>query len=180
MTQKAQVKVELDTKQAKSDLRALGKEGERAAGQVNKNLSGGLGRAGALGAIAGAGFGLAQRAASRVSSAVPAVFSEGALALTAPVDRFFGGPEARAGQAARQETSNAFAEIVGRMSDPSVTPEMRNYFNNVKDLREITERGKSVIDQTLGMENAKSAVDNIVSSITEGFQFLARELAVGK
>ena len=163
MTKKAKVKVELDTKPAKAELRKLGKEGEKSAGRVNDSLGGGFGRAGAMGAVAGAGFGLAQRAAS---SATGGVISEAFSGFTSWADDKAGGPEARAAKGAREQTKSAYAEIVGRMKDPSVTPDIRNYYNNVKDLRETTERGNSVIDQALGGVEIKEGVQKVVDKIS--------------
>lgn len=164
MTKKAKVKVELDTKPAKAELRKLGKEGEKSAGRVNDSLSGGFGKAAAMGAVAGAGFGLAQRAVSRASSGV---ISEAFSGFNAGLDDMAGGPEARAAKSAREQTKGAFAEIIGRMKDPTVTPDIRNYYNNVKGLREITERGNSAIDQEFGGEAIKKGIDAVTSVIAE-------------
>jgi len=176
---KAKVKVELDTRPGKAELRKLAKEGEKSAGRVNDSLGSGFGRAAALGAVAGAGFGLAQRAASRVAGFMPDVISEGTAGFRAKFDAGLGGIEARAARGAREETKSAYAEIVGRMKEPSVTPEMRNYYNNVKDLREITERGGSVIDQELGGDLVKDAIETITNTITSGFDRIVDALPIG-
>ena len=179
MTEKARVKVEIDTSLSKRELKKLVKEAEKSAGKVNDSITGGLGRAAALGGLAGAGFGLAQRAASRVGGFMPDVISEGTVGFRAGIDDMLGGPEARASRSAREQTSSAYSEIIGRMKEPSVTPEIKNYYNNVKDLREITERGGSVIDQELGGEAVKTALDSLIEAITGGFDRVVESLPIG-
>lgn len=179
MTEKAKVKVELDTKPAKGELRKLTKEGEKSAGRVNDSLGGGLGRSAMLGAAAGAGFGLAQRAASRVAGFMPDVISEATVGFTSGIDAALGGVEARAAKSVREETKSAYSEIIGRMKEPTVTPGMRSYFNNVKDLREITERGGSTIDQQLGGNVVKDAFETVTETISNGFQSIVDALPLG-
>lgn len=179
MTQKAEVRVALDTSAAKADLRKLAKEGEQSAGRVNDALGGGLGRSAAIGAVAGAGFGLAQRAASRVAGFMPDIISESTVGVRAGLDATFGGPEARAAMGAREQTKAAYSEIVGRMANPHVTPEMKNYYNNIKNLREISERGNSAIDQELGGEFVKGAFQILSESITSGFDRIVSALPIG-
>lgn len=179
MTQKAKVKVELDTGPGKAELRKLAKEGEKSAGRVNDSLGGGFGRAAALGAGAGAGFGLAQRAASRVSGFIPDVISEGTVGFRAGIDARFGGVDARASRGARETTKAAYSEIIGRMKEPTVTPEIRNYYNNVKDLREITERGASAIDQELGGDVIKDAFESIMEIFNSGIERIVGALPIG-
>lgn len=180
MTKKATVKVELDTKPGKAELRKLTKEGEKSAGKVNDSLGGGFGRAGALGAVAGAGFGLAQRAASRVSGFMPDVVSEASAGFFAGMSDTFGGPEARAAKGAREQTKAAYAEIIGRQKEPTVTPGMRNYFNNVKGLREITERGNTAIDKEFGGGTAISdGIQTVVDTVSSGFEGLKDVLGFG-
>tara|TARA_R110000803_G_scaffold51337_4_gene106225 strand:- start:9296 stop:9832 length:537 start_codon:yes stop_codon:yes gene_type:complete len=176
MTKKAKVKVELDTKPAKAELRKLGKEGEKSAGRVNDSLGGGFGKSAALGAVAGAGFGLAQRMAS---SATGGVVSEAFAGANAWLDDRAGGPEARASKSAREQTKGAYAEIVGRMKDPSVTPDIRNYYNNVKGLREITERGNSAIEQDLGGGAIKEGIENVMETITSVGERVVAVLGLG-
>ena len=179
MTKDAKVKVELDTGPAKSELRKLTKEGENSAGRVNDSLGGGFGRAATLGAAAGVGFGLAQRAASRVAGFMPDVISEATVGFRSGIDQSLGGVEARAAKSAREQTKASYAELVGRMKEPTVTPDMRNYYNNVKGLREITERGGSVIDQQLGGNIVKDAFETITETISSGFQSIIDALPLG-
>ncbi|MCP4794038.1 MAG: hypothetical protein GY882_12025 [Actinomycetia bacterium] len=179
MTKKARVRLGLDTKAAEADLRDLAKEGEKSAGKVNDSLGGGFGRAAALGAVTGAGFGLAQRAASRIGGFMPDVISEASVGTRANIDDFFGGPAARAARGAREQTKSAYAEIIGRMKEPTVTPGIRNYYNNVKDLREITERGNTKIDQELGGDIVEDAFEGIKNTITGGFDRIIEALPIG-
>jgi len=179
MTEKAKVKVELDTRPGKAELRKLAKEGEKSAGRVNDSLGAGFGRAAALGAVAGTGFGLAQRAASRVAGFMPAVVSESTAGDFAALNNFLGGPGARAAQGAREQTKSAYAEIVGRMKNPTVTPDIRNYYNNVRGLREITERGNSVIDQELGGTVITDSITTVVEALSSGFDRLIDALPIG-
>jgi len=178
MSKKATVKVRLDTRGAKADLKGLTKEGEATAARVNKDV-GGFGRAATMGAVAGAGFGLAQRAASRVAGFMPDVISEGTAGFRARIDDFLGGGDARAARGAREDTKAAWSEIVGRMKDPTVTPEIRNYYNNVKGLKEITERGNTALDKELGGDVIKDAFEGITKTITDGFQTIVKALPIG-
>lgn len=170
MSKKAEIKVELDTDPAKAKLREMAREGEAAAGRVSDAASGGLGRAATFGAVAGAGFGLAQRATSRLTSFASDFISEGTVGIRAGIDDFLLGPEARASATAREQTKAAFAEIIGRQQNPSVTPEIRNYYNHVRSIAEITERGNSTIDQELGSDIMQDAIERITDALGSGFQ----------
>lgn len=179
MSKKAEVRVDLDTAPAKAKLREFAKEGEATALRTNDSLASGLGRAGALGAAAGVGFGIAQRAASRIGGWMPDVITEGTAGDRATWDAKWGNVESRAASQARQETANTFREIVGRMENPSVTPSIRNYYENIRGLREITERGESVINQELGGTIVSDAVNTIVEAVTSGFNRLVDALPLG-
>lgn len=179
MTEKARIRIELDTAPAQAKLRELVKESEAAAEKLNESLGKGAGRAAALGAVAGAGFGLAQRAASRASGFVPDVISEATAGFRAGVDSYFGGPDARAASYAREQTKAAFAEIVGRQQTPEVGAEVRNFYNNVRSLREVTERGQSRIDQEFGGNVIQDAFEGLKSAITGGFERIVDALPLG-
>jgi hypothetical protein len=179
MSQKAEVRVGLDTSAAKADLRKLAKEGEQSAGRVNDALGGGLGRSASIGAVAGMGFGLAQRAASRVAGFMPDIISESTVGARAFASEMFGGPEARAATSAREQTKAAYREIIGRQENPTFTPEMKNYYNNIRNIREIGERGDARIDQMLGGEFVKDAVTILSESITSGFDRIVAALPIG-
>jgi hypothetical protein len=179
MTEKAEVKVGLNTKEAQADLKALAKEGEKSAGRVNDAMGAGFGRAAALGGVAGAGFGLAQRAASRVAGFIPDVVSESMAGDLAGLNTAFSGPGARAARGAREQTKAAYSEIIGRMKEPSVTPEIRNYYNQVKGLREISERGGAVIDQELGGTIITDAFEGIIGALTGIGDRIVAALPVG-
>ena len=92
MTEKAQVKVELDTKPAKRKLRDLGRAGEAAAGRINKK--GASGKAGSFGGSLaqgfgfGAGFGLGKKIAGSVGifSAIGDVVGDATVGLRAQMD----------------------------------------------------------------------------------------------
>lgn len=176
MSKNAKVKVSLDTRQAKADLRGVTKEGQAAAEGVSKSLGGGVGRAAVLGTVAGAGFGLAQRAAGRVTQAAGGLISEFGAPITNWLDQKLSGPEIRSSQYAREQTKAAYAEIIGRMKDPQVTPDVRNYFENVKGLREITERGNAAIEQELGGEAVAEAVEKITDEIKAGIDRMIDEI----
>lgn len=179
MSKKAEVKVDLDTDPAKAKLRELAKEGEATAGRVSNAAGGGLGRAATIGAIAGAGFGLAQRAASRLTSFAGDFISEGTAGNRAQLDALLQNPQARAAATAREQTKAAYAEYVGRMQTPQVTPEMRTYFNNVRGIAELTERGNSVIDQELGGTMITDALDVVKEAIMSGVERIVDAVQVG-
>lgn len=175
MTQEAKVKVELDTRPGRAELRKLAAEGESAAERASESLS----DAATIGAVAGVGFGLAQQAASRLAGFMPDAISEGTVGVRSYFDSAFGGPEARAARGAREQTKEAYAEIIGRMKEPAITPEIRNYYNNVKDLREITERGGSAIDRELGGDYLKDALESLLGAVSSGFDRIVEALPIG-
>jgi len=175
----ARVRLAIDTRKAKGDLRNVAKEGAKTAGKVNDSLGGGFGRSAMTGAIAGAGFGLAQRAASRVGGFMPDAISEATVGIRARIDDAFGGPEARAARGAREATKASYAEIIGRMKDPKMTDQARSFFNTVKAERMITERGNSAIDKDTGAKTIKDAFGGIVEAITKGFSELRGALPTG-
>lgn len=175
MTKQARVKVEIDTTLGKAELRKLVREAEKSAGRANDSLTG----AAALGAAAGTGFGLAQRAASRIAGFVPAVVSESVAGDLAGLNTFLGGPGARAAQGAREQTKAAYSEIIGRMKEPTVTPDIRNYYNNVRELREITERGGAAIDEEFGGTVITDAFAAIADVINGGFERIVDAMPIG-
>ena len=57
---------------------------------------------------------------------------------------------------------------------------MRNYYNNVKGLREITERGNTAIDQEFGGGKAVAeGIQTLVDTANSGFQGLKDVLGFG-
>ena len=110
---------------------------------------------------------------------MPDVISEATVGFRSGIDEYLGGPGARAAKGAREQTKSAFAEIIGRQKEPTVTPDMRNYYNNVKGLREITERGNTAIDQQLGSNVVKDAFESVTETISNGFQSIIDALPLG-
>jgi hypothetical protein len=149
--QEAKVKVRLDTREAKGDLRGLSREASRTAGRVGAGLRGavsqGMGLGRSIGIGAGIGTGLAAvKGAS--SSGFGDVIGEAFGGIGASLNEFFLGDvddKARASKAAREETIQAFGAIAGHTGQ--IPPGATNFFNQVRSVRMEEERGRSMFEQ---------------------------------
>jgi hypothetical protein len=149
MAEDAKVKVTLETKDALRKLAGLTREAANAAGKVSRSVSGAL-RTG-IGAV-GLGGGVAAGAA-----AVQAATRSGAGDLLGEVFRPIGAAlneailgdlddKARAARSAREETIQAFGAIAGETG--RIPPGAKQFFDQVRALRENEERGRALFDQS--------------------------------
>jgi len=167
----ATVKVKLDTRAAKSDLRKLGKEGHASAGRVNEKLnrrSGGLGGGFALGAGVGAGFSALAGGARRLAGGpVGDVFNEATAGTRALFDEAFGGAKARAGRSVREEAKQIFATQVGITGDTTAAKE---WAAAVLPFRQQVAEGAVQIEGALAPTAAETA-----ETIKDGMKEASRE-----
>ena len=140
------VRVRLDTRQAKGEMREVRKEGERTAGSISEGLSAtirrGFAMTGAGAAFAG-GIGAARAA---VSGGVGDAFGGAFSMLSASLNDYLLGSiddEQRAIRSARDQTIEAFAPVAGMLN--GVPPEAQQFFQTIKTLEFEKEKGRSLI-----------------------------------
>jgi hypothetical protein len=140
------VRVRLDTRQAKGEMREVRKEGERTAGSISEGLSAtirrGFAMTGAGAAFAG-GVGAARAA---VSGGVGDAFGGAFSMLSASLNDYLLGSiddEQRAIRSARDQTIEAFAPVAGMLN--GVPPEAQQFFQTIKTLEFEKEKGRSLI-----------------------------------
>ena len=170
MTNTTNIKVRVDTRQAKSDVGGLVRESQRAAGKVSANIRATVGRGLGLvgfGAALGAG---AQAVRGATQSGVGDVISEALGGIGAQAAEFFLGDldeTAKASRAAREETIQAFGAIAGQRGE--VPPGAREFFNNVRALRLQEERGRELFERDDRMRGPgiNDVVDRIMGKLGE-------------
>lgn len=179
MTRSAKTRVKLDTRPAKERLREIGKEGKAAAGRVNESVNRGrlgFGHGFGLGAAAAIGVGAARRAGGSMFGAIGDHISNLTAGTRAVFDAGLGGPTERGKKQAREETANAWAEIVARTGDAHAS-NVRNYYNQIKELRVKTEQGRNAVEQILTRSGKPLSEDDpldkvlqaIIDAIKDGF-----------
>lgn len=141
------VRVKLDTKQAKSELRGLVRESERSSGRVSSSVRGAISRGfGLVGAGAAFGTGLAAiRGATDASTGD--VLGEALGGLGAQFEQWVFGDlaqDARASRAAREEAIRAFGMQAGATGN--VSPGMKAWFDQTKALRMQEEKGRTAFE----------------------------------
>ena len=183
MAQETKIRVRLDTDQARADLAALNREGERASEELSSSFGASLLGKGVKGvAAAGSAAGLYQLAKPTVGG-LGDLMGESLGGVGTNLSQFIFGDldeKARGAQRAREETKDAFAMIAGARG--SVPPEARSFFNAVSAVRVIEERGREMINQDAQFRGpgVGSLVDRILSAvggmISDGARFIADSL----
>jgi len=170
MADETKVKMRIDTREAKSQLRGLAREGMRTAGKVSAGLRGtvgkGLGAVGLGGAI-GAGLGAVRGA---TQSGVADVMGEAVGGLGKRIETFFLGslPEdARATRSAREETIQAFGAIAGQRGE--LPAGAKQFFDSVKTIRMDEESGRKLFetDSRFRSKGAEDMVNKIVKLVSK-------------
>ncbi len=174
MTNEAKVRVRIDTSRAKGELRALLRQSARTAGQVSGAVRGAVGRGlGAVGLGGGIGAGLAATRAA-TQSGFGDVIGESLGGLGAQLSEFFLGDldeKARATRAAREETIQAFGAIAGQQG--AVPPEARNFFQQVRTLRQQEETGRELFERDERFRGP--GIGELIDRIMEGIGNLLSE-----
>lgn len=168
MAQETKVRVRLDTEQAKADLAALNREGERAAEETSASFGASLLGKGIKGVAAGAAAAGIYQLAKPTVGGLGDLLGESLGGVGANLAQFIFGDldeKARAAQRAREETKDAFAMIAGARG--SIPPEARSFFNAVSTLRVTEERGKEMFDRDDSFRGpgVGALVDRILSGI---------------
>jgi phage-related protein len=165
------IRVRLDTRQAKTELGGLVREGRTAAGKVASNLRSvvgkGLGAAGFGGAV-GAGFAAVRGA---TESGVGDVVGEALGGIGAQAEQFFlgsMGEEARATRSAREETIQAFGAIAGATN--AIPPGAREFFDSVKSIAKDSEHGRTLFETNEQFRGP--GIGDMIDKIMEGLSKL--------
>ena len=146
------IRVRLDTRQAKSDLNSLTREGIATAGRVGSRLRGAVGAGlnrslGAIGLGGGVGAGLAAVRGATESS-FGDVIGEAFGGFGEEFERDLGlqnlGEQARASKSAREETIAAFALQAGQLG--RVPPGAKAYFDQIRQIRAQEEAGRNIFE----------------------------------
>ncbi len=160
------IRVRLDTRQAKTELGGLIREGQSAAGKVATNLRSavgkGLGAVGFGGAV-GAGFAAVRGA---TESGIGDVVGEALGGIGAEAERFFlgsMGEEARATRTAREETIQAFGQIAGASN--AIPPGARAFFDSVKSVAQDKEHGRTLFETEFRGPGIGEMVDKIMAGL---------------
>ena len=168
--EEAKVRVRLDTRQAKSDLRGLTRNAAATAGRVGAGIRGAVGRGlGAVGLGGGIGVGLAAVRAS-TSSGLGDVVGEIFGGIGAQLNEFFLGDMddgARADKAARDETIQAFGLLT--QGGTRMPPGAVNYWTQRQSMLLEAEKGRSMFeqDERFRSSNAGDLIDRIMEGISE-------------
>lgn len=175
------VRVRLDTRQAKSEMSGLKREGERASGQLSSSLrsavSKGFAAVGMGGAI-GAGISAVRGATeSGFGDIVSETFGQYGSQLA---DFFLGDldEKSKAARAAREETIQAFGAITGARGG-AIPPGALQFYESVRSLRLQEEQGRDVIerDERFRGPGVSDMVDRIMTKVGELLSAAVDELA---
>jgi hypothetical protein len=165
----AKVRIRLDTKQAKGELRSFLRSSRATAGRVGSTIRGSVGRSlglVGLGGVIGAGV-----AAIRAPTATGAgdIMSETLGYLGHQISQAFFGDmtaEARASRYARDATLSAYSHAAGQMN--ATPPGAVEYYNQLKSLREVEETGRNRImsDPRFNLDY-KKVLDRLLEGIKD-------------
>lgn len=176
----AKVRVRMDTKAAKADLRSLVKEGTQTAGRVTQRVRGAVSRGlSTVGLGAGIATGM-QAVRGATASGFGDVLSEtlGGLGLEIE-EALLGdlGPEARANKAAREEVIQNFASVAGATG--AIPPQAHAFFEQTRALRHDEETGKRMLNKEFHMDY-KDVLDRVLENVrkllVEAVELLASKL----
>ena len=175
MTNDAKVRVRLDTRQAKGDLKSMTTEAARTAKRVGGRIRGAVG--GALGAV-GLGGGIATGMAAvkgATASGFGDALSESFGGIGAMIERkLLGdkGSEARADSRAREETINAFAAVAGHTG--KIPAGAKSFFDQVRTLRLEEEKGKKMFEEDERFRSV--SLSETTAQILDGLKEIGRDM----
>lgn len=186
-TQEAKVRLRLDTREAKAELASVARAGRSTAGAVAGTVRGALKKGfGLVGAGAAFGTGVAAvRGATQAG--IGDVVGESFGRYGAELAQWALGDfdeRAKAAKLAREETIAAFGAVAGETN--RIPPGARQFFDQVKALRETEERGRELFERDAYFRGpeATEIIDRVVSGIGEaisnGVSWLADQLRIGR
>ena len=170
MAGETKIKVRLDTRQAKSELGGLVREGARTAKKVASGIRSTVGKGlGAVGLGAGIGVGISA-VTGATKTGVGDVVGESLGGIGARISEFFLGDlneQAKATRSAREETIQAFGAIAGARGE--IPPGARQFFESVKSLRVQEERGREMfeMDDRFRGPSVGDMIDRIMTKVGE-------------
>ena len=168
MAQETKVKVRLDTRQAKSQLRGLVRESGRSAGKLTSNIRSVVGKGlGAVGMGAGIGAGISAVRGSMEGGVMSMMKEAYGGYFKQAEDMLYGtlNEESRASRSAREETIQAFGAIAGGRNE--IPPEARQFYNNIKSLRMDEERGRELFEMDSQMRGP--GMEKLIDRVMSGF-----------
>jgi len=165
MAQEATVRLRLNTRQAKAELRDLNKEARKSSGRITSGIRRAVGSGmGAVGLGGGIGLGLAA-ARGATQSGFGDVIGESFGAIGAQLNDFFLGDmddKSRAIRKAREETIAAFGFQAG--AKEGIPDGAKQFFDNRVSEFTQEEIGRSIFEKNEDFRGP--AIDDILSRIT--------------
>ena len=166
----AKIRLKLDTKQAKGDLRDLTKRAKATGARVGSGVRGAVGKGlGVIGLGGGVGAGLAA-VKGATSSGLGDVIGEAFGGIGARMAQTVFGDmdeKARADKSAREETISVFQARAGQLG--YIPPEAKSFYNQVRTINLQAERGRELFQQSdqFRSTNAGDMVDRIMTGVGE-------------
>ena len=180
----AKVRVKLDTRPAKADLRNLTRDAASVAGRVGSNVRGAVGRGlGIVGLGGGVGLGMAALRGS-TSAGFGDIIGETLGPIGESISDFLLGDNpanARAAMTARRQAREAFKWEAGS-NGGKISDAARSLYGTIRAQEEVKERGRKVfrMDPDMRGPDIGDVVDRIVSGIgaelTKAVDYLASKI----
>jgi len=175
------VRVRLDTRQAKSEMSGLKREGEKTSAKLSSSLRSAV-SSGFSAVGLGCGIKLGVTAVrSATQSGFGDVISESLGGIGAQLADFFLGDldeKSKASRAAREETIQAFGAITGARGG-AIPPGALQFYESVRSLRLQEEQGRDVIerDERFRGPGIGDMIDRIMTKVGELISQAVDELA---
>jgi len=173
MGEEVKVRVRLDTRQAKGELRDMTRDAESTAGRVSGGIRRALGRglrAVGFGAAIGSGIAAVRGA---TESGIGDVVGESLGGIGAQLAQFFLGDlddKARSSRRAREEAIATFGTVAGIRNE--ISPGMRNWFDATQKRMEKEERGRQLFERDEQFRGP--GLDDLVTRIMQGLAGLLK------
>lgn len=171
MSAETKVRVRLDTRRARTQVRSLVRDSARAAGRIAGGVRAAIGRGmGMVGAGAAVGAGI-QAVRGATQSGIGDVIGEALNPIGRQISDFFLGDlneKAKAGRAAREATIQAFGAIAGARGE--IPAGAKGFFDAVAGLREQEERGRELFEMDTRFSGVK--IQDLIDRILEGLNTL--------
>jgi hypothetical protein len=148
MTDEAKLEVTLDTEKAKKELDKLKKEAAKRAREAAGAIMSGLSRGFEFVGVSGGGAMIGQALRGPTQQAYSGIINESFGAYGKAIQRFVLGDhgiDAKAGEAAREQTIQAFRMTAG--INNNIPPGAREYFTQMKALRTLEEKGTARFEE---------------------------------
>ena len=147
MTEQANVRLTLDTSQAKSELGGFVRDANRMAGRVSSGIRSTIGKGLGLVGLDGTYSSALGAVRGSTESGVGDVIGEAFGGYGRQIEQFFLGnlgEHARAARSAREETISAFGQIAGARD--AIPAGAKQFFNSVSRIHQQAERGRTLFE----------------------------------